>query len=213
MKRTEIYGSGAFLKATREGTLALPNEPYEIVGTIKELRTHTFDDDKQQRVIRFVEGKFDGDRFIGGLPDLGLNVTNWKAIEHFTGKDDDDDWVGTKIEMFVVPEPKSPSGHAVRVRKPRGQPAQAPTPQEPPPKICLGEVGAKRLAATLSGKSLDIAALRAYLHTKAIPHRGRIDQPPEQWPSDWGQEIKAWLENPTTVEQPYVPINESDLPF
>lgn len=48
---------------------------------------------------------------------LGLNKTNWTAIETITGKDDDENWVGEKIEIFrAMVAFKGETVPAIRVR-------------------------------------------------------------------------------------------------
>ena len=111
-KMADVYG-GKYIKATPSGFIGIPGLPDEcdaVVLTIKgELGTTEFDDGKRQRVASFEETEMT----------LGLNLTNWNAIAALSGKDDDDDWPGLQIELFVVPEDKSQTGHAIRVRKPR----------------------------------------------------------------------------------------------
>ena len=61
--------------------------------TIKGVRSETFENDgrtKTQRVLAFRED----DR------ELVLNDTRWDACMDITGKDDDDHWVGAKIEIY-----------------------------------------------------------------------------------------------------------------
>ncbi len=49
--------------------------------------------------------------------ELVLNKTNWKAIAKISGQDDDDQWTGTKVELFkTVVEFKGDHVDAIRVR-------------------------------------------------------------------------------------------------
>lgn len=118
MKKADVYPAGKFLKTARDGSIDIAGNPLTVQGTIASMTTHEFDDGRSQRVIHFSEE----------LPDLGLNVTNWNAIAAFTGKDDDDEWIGMRIEMFAVPETKSQTGQAIRVRRPRADAAPATRP-------------------------------------------------------------------------------------
>lgn len=90
MKGNEIFGSGKYLKAA---ALLNPDGSYgHLTLTIKgRPETKEFDDGKSQRVIGFAED----DR------KLGLNKTNWNMISKITGKDDDDEWDGARIELWV----------------------------------------------------------------------------------------------------------------
>ena len=188
----DTYPSGKFLKATSGGCLSLPGEPYEWTGTIARLRTHTFDDGGKQRVIEWTED----------APVLGLNKTNWMTIASFTGKDDDDDWTGVRVECFVVPESGSRTGHAVRVRKPR-------TPAAPTPGgAVLGASGKARLEQALRDKNLLLGGLVTYLERVPGGAAARTN-PIDRWPAAWGAEIKKWLDNPPAD----VVIQEDDIPF
>lgn len=91
MRKSEVFPS-KYLKAD---CLAQGNGRYgTMVLTIAGISTsEPFDDGKVQRVLTFKE---DG-------RELGLNATNWDTISFITGKDDDDEWVGAKIELFVDP--------------------------------------------------------------------------------------------------------------
>lgn len=204
-REIDVYGASAFMKATRNGTLAIDGEPYEVTGTIAKIDTSTFKDketgkDKQQRVIHWKED----------LPALGLNKTNWGTICAFTGKDDDDDWIGERIECFVVPVEISPTGYGIRVRKPRpGANGTAPAVK------VLGEVAAKALMEKIGKTPFQLETLRAVLSEN--PKREKAAQEdPAKWPHEWGADIKAWLEKPREAKPKgptYEPIGEDDIPF
>lgn len=105
MKKSETYS--AFLKAE---ALDRGGGNYKsMVVTITDVSSHEFEDGKKQRVLAFAE--------VGQK--LGLNITNWDSIATITGKDDDDDWVGCKVELYV--EPNVTFGNkkipAIRIRK------------------------------------------------------------------------------------------------
>ncbi len=109
MKGNEIFGSGKYLKAAAllngDGTyghltLTIDGQP----------ETKEFDDGKSQRVISFVEDE----------RKLGLNKTNWNMIAKISGKDDDDEWDGVKIDLWVD-ENVQYGGEimpAIRIRRP-----------------------------------------------------------------------------------------------
>ncbi len=179
MRKSEVYG-GDWIRANAGGGIeckGIDPAATQALFTIKgRLTTHTFDDEKQQRVCEFgeVEQK------------LGLNATNWDSIARIAGSEDDDDWAGTKVELFVIPEPKSKTGHAIRVRKPSA--VAAPT---TPVKV-LGESGRDRLLAALEAKQLDVPNFKHYMAMCGFD----TTKPMEAWPFDWSAKIKAYLDNP-----------------
>lgn len=202
MKLVEIYGAGEWLKATRNGRVNVPGEPKSLRATIKELDLVTHKDGDEQRVLIF-----EGD----DIPKLGLNQTNWKSIAAFSGKDDDDDWIGVEIEMFAVPEEMSKTGYAIRVREPEGA---APAKAAPAPKSDaepeMGKAAAKKLADKLEAEGLTIRELRDYL--KAIGKQAVIIAcDPPSWPKSWMINIKAFLDNPSAI--PGQELDLEDIPF
>lgn len=110
MRKSEVFPS-KYLKAD---CLSQGNGKYgTIVLTIAGVATsEPFDDGKVQRVLSFKE---DG-------RELGLNATNWDTIAYITGKDDDEEWTGAKIELFVDPMVRFAGKlvPAIRVRAPQG---------------------------------------------------------------------------------------------
>lgn len=107
MKKGDIY-AGSFLKAE---ALKGQNGKYGTLSvTIAGLRTGNFDDGTEQRICSFEED----DR------ELGLNVTNFDKLVELTGEEDDDNWVGHKIELFVdeTVRFKGKLIPAIRIRKP-----------------------------------------------------------------------------------------------
>jgi hypothetical protein len=107
MKKSDVFPS-KYLKAEN---LATGGGKYTtMVLTIAGIDTsEPFDDGKTQRMLHFEE---DGRT-------LGLNATNWDAIASITGKDDDEDWVGSVIELFVDPRVRfgNKTVPAIRVRE------------------------------------------------------------------------------------------------
>lgn len=114
---SDVY-TGDFLKTTRSGCIGIPGEPPTFTGTIKSLSTNKFKDGTFQRVIAWAEDR---------IPPLGLNKTNWKTIAGWTGKDNDDGWVGEKVECYSIPDASgnSATGNCIRVRKPTAPSAPA----------------------------------------------------------------------------------------
>jgi len=112
----DVYGSGKFIKSDMDGRLDIDGKPYEKTCTIDKIRIHQYPPEKGES-----EGKRQITVVFRELPDMefGCNVTNARAIAKLAGTEDYTRWVGTPIELFVVPEEKSKTGHAIRVRKPR----------------------------------------------------------------------------------------------
>lgn len=206
-RRGDTYG-GNFIKATQSGNIEagpdMPRDDDRMLLTIKgRPETTEFDDGKKQRVISFVECEMR----------LGLNATNWDAIATMTGQEDDDLWGGTVIELFVIPESKSSTGHAIRVRKPKA--GKAPAAAAPAPAATvkvLGDAGAAKLLDRLAGVEMDMNDLRHFLTTKN--YGAAIDQAPATWPVAWGTAIAAWLAKPVKAPADgYKPIDDSEIPF
>jgi hypothetical protein len=206
-RRADTYG-GEWIKATQSGNIEagpdMPRDDDRMILTIKGKATsHEWDDGKKQRVISFAETEMR----------LGLNATNWDSIAQITGQEDDDNWSGTVIELFVIPEPKSKTGHAIRVRKPRNAPAASTATTGRP----MGKVAADRLILKLAEIGQDLPTLRLWLESKGKLGRD-VNRPPEEWPSDWMAQVGEWLKNPVVPpkqkgEAGYTPIDESDIPF
>jgi hypothetical protein len=115
---SDIYsGDSKWLRSSSDGTLNLDGSPSVMVCRIAEVTDAKTKDGRPQRAIHFEQhGKV-----------LGLNVTNARAISKFLG-DEDDDWIGKDVELYVIPDSSgmSDSGHCIRVRKPsRAAPSQA----------------------------------------------------------------------------------------
>lgn len=204
-RRADTYG-GEWIKATQSGNIEagpdMPRDDDRMILTIKgKAGTHEWDDGKKQRVLSFEETEMR----------LGLNATNWDAIAAMTNQEDDDNWGGTVIELFVVPEPKSKTGHAIRVRKPKAGKAPAAAAPAAPVKV-LGDAGAAKLLDRLAGIEMDLDDLRHFLTTKN--YGAAIDQAPATWPVAWGTAIAAWLAKPVKAPADgYKPIQEEEIPF
>lgn len=202
-RRSDIYG-GEWIKATQNGNIDagsnLPRDDDRMVLTIKgKATTHEWDDGRKQAVLAFEETDMR----------LGLNATNWDAIAAMTGEEDDANWGGTVVELFVVPEPKSKTGHAIRVRKPKNA-KPAPASNGETVKV-LGDAGASKLINRLAGVEMGLNDLRYFLSSK---YGAAVDQAPAAWPVAWGTAIAAWLDKP--VKAPgdgYKPLEEDDIPF
>lgn len=107
MKRNEVFPSN-FLKAD---DLIKDGKSVCAKLTIASVTDVTFNDDsgsqKKQRVLHFKET----------TKQLGLNSTNWGAVEKLSGIDDDDHWAGVQIEVYRTEvEFKGKYVPAVRVR-------------------------------------------------------------------------------------------------
>lgn len=116
MRHGEVFES-KYLKAA---ALELGGGKYRtMVLTIKGIPAWTeFDDGNRQRVIGFQET----DKL------LGLNNVNWTTISEISGQDDDEQWAGTVIELYVDKNvtyggKKVP---AIRIRQPEAAAPVAP---------------------------------------------------------------------------------------
>jgi hypothetical protein len=109
MKASDVFPS-KFLKAD---ALKGPDGRYTTLVS-KIVGVHTsepFDDGNRQRVLELDNEK-----------QLGLNKTNWNTLAELLQQEDDDNWVGATIELWVDPNvfyagKKTPS---IRVREPAG---------------------------------------------------------------------------------------------
>ena len=108
MKRGETYSSG-WLKSQ---DMLDQGKVNGLDLTIKSVTTSTMNDGKVQRVLAFNED----DR------ELGLNVTNWDAVADLSGKDDDDEWPGTVVNVHPIKldRPYNGKTHGLRIRPPQG---------------------------------------------------------------------------------------------
>lgn len=202
---SDIYGSGKFIRSDSEGCIDIEGKPYEFMGTIASVKVHEFPPEKgeeigkKQIVVAFTE-----------LPEmeLGLNVTNARAISKIAGTEEFNQWSGTRVELFVVPEEKSKTGHAIRIRKPRGTPTPNGHAQAPAVRL-FGNEAANRLSLRLDKEERKLDNLRAWLVHKFPAHAVTLAKDPPTWPMEVGQEIAKWF---ATKPEPSV-IDESDIPF
>lgn len=180
MKKSEIYTSN-FLKAS---TL-IDRKQRSMTLTIKGISTHAFDDGKKQRVLSFEEID----------EALGLNPTNWDTIASLLGKDDDDDWIGDKITIYVTKTTfKGQTVDCIRVDDRPSTNEAAPAPAPAPaaasgngaagnPDAPFGEKWAKALQDKLNEENITVDAL---INEMAILNRDHADKakgrPIEEWP-------------------------------
>lgn len=108
MRRIDIYTSG-WMKAP---DMLAAGQLHGLDLTIKEVTTSTMDNGEEQRTLAFVEDE----------RRMGLNATNWDSIAALTGKDDDDGWTGTVINVYPhkLDRPYNGKTHGVRVQAPQG---------------------------------------------------------------------------------------------
>lgn len=151
-RKSDTYKSN-YLKADQ---LKQSDGSYEeLTLTIAEVTSGEFDDGTKQRIL-----SFEGDE-----RQLGLNVTNWDTVAHITGKDDDDDWVGSKIVLYVdeTVKFKGKPCPAIRIKRPaktdaatrtqtRTAPADAPPGDGPPGDGPPGEDNSTDDSAALCAK-------------------------------------------------------------
>lgn len=109
MKKSDVFPS-KYLKAD---ALSKGGGQYgTMILTVTAIDTsEPFDDGNTQRVLHFKEDQ----------RTLGLNATNWDTICAITGKDDDEDWVGACLELYVDPRVRfgNKTVPAIRVREPQ----------------------------------------------------------------------------------------------
>lgn len=204
MKIGEIYG-GKFIKSDNEGRIDIPGKPYDIVVTIKGTDLTTFKPDKagdeprRQVTLTFNEVKD---------LEFGCNATNARAIALLAGSDDTDDWIGKRIELFTIPEERSTTGHAIRVRKPRKGAAEQPV---------IGRFGvpaALKLTNRLVAEKRSLDNLRTHLARKFPQYETALAAGPEMWPSECGTEVAAWFAKPEAAASPIGGgMPEEDIPF
>lgn len=106
MKANDVFQS-SFLRAP---DLADGDDYKTMVVTIAKVTTsEPFDDGKTQRVLHFKETE----------KYLGLNKTNWNSVARITKEDDDDNWVGKRVELWVDPDVQyeGKTRPSIRIRK------------------------------------------------------------------------------------------------
>jgi len=110
MKSYRSYGDGSYLKKADVN----PSQVWTITNV--EERTITAPGrEPKDRVVLFFNGTKKG---------LVLNMTNGDALFKMTGHDDPEEWIGTRVELFVdesVAYAGQPIG-GVRLRKPKEGP-------------------------------------------------------------------------------------------
>lgn len=207
MKMGDVY-KGAFLKADDLKTAA--GKYGTLLLTIAGCRTGNFDDGTEQRVAGFEED----DR------ELGLNKTNFAAIVEITGEEDDDNWAGTQIELYVDTNVlyKGKKVPAIRVRAPQAAAAKpaataaparaatakpAPAAAEPPPDDVPAE-------PTLDGVK-DKASAWAYFRDKLTAEGKTIPEVTAQWRSTIKASGKS--EGEFTADDWKNTAEAADLPF
>lgn len=82
-------------------------------------------DDKSEYPAAVLHFNVDGDE-----KKLQLNQTNLKVMLDFSK--DEDDWVGLKLGLFTVPEPKAKEGAGIRIKAVKAQAAGAGETATPP---------------------------------------------------------------------------------
>lgn len=204
----DVYKS-SFIKATRDGDIdcdACKGER-EVTLTIKSSEVGKVgqgDEEREQIVVHFAETE----------QTLGLNVTNARSIQNIAGSDDTDDWTGKRIELFVVPEQRSPTGNAIRVRSPRGPKQTVKGNAEP-----MGQTFADALDAKMLGLGRDDNHLRAWLVGHKYASEAQVAGLPATWPKSIVPQIKEFLADadpkvpePTNIG-PTAPMTDADVPF
>lgn len=204
MARREDVVVDDFIRATSDGCINIEGLPIAKVVTIsKEMGWQVFKDDNgkdkpPQRVIQFDE-----------IPKkrIALNITNWDTIAAITGEADDDHWPGHKIELMVIPEPKSKkTGHAIRIRKPRPAPGTARAGG-------LGNAVADKILAKLNDLGTTATQLRAYLRAIGVDPIATVDADLNTWPATWIPNIQTFTKDPQAAMKTAVKLADDDIPF
>lgn len=193
MKISDIYGTSEWLKANSKGRIAIEGEPRQLTVKIARVKLHEFKAKDGKPPEQQITLEFDDEN----LPPLGLNKTNARAIAEFMDDDDADNWVGTRIELFVVPEQMSASGHAIRVREPepedkptpKAKPAPAKTTTAPAAEV-FGEQWEKATNAKLTEAGATVEELRAALIDAGVDATD-IAGPIARWPKKIASKIPA----------------------
>lgn len=165
-----------------------------------EVTTAKFDDGGEQRLISFREID----------KQLGLNRTNWQEIMEISGKDDDEDWAGTVIEVYfdknVMFGGKKVGG--IRIRRPGGSSNAAPSGPVPVTSKAGAYLRWKQLRGDDTGPWL--AEWGKAIEEVAVVSEKAKDQ--------WGPDeftMLAELAKPKVIPLPPggVVIDESSIPF
>ncbi len=202
MKIGEIYG-GKFIKSDNEGRIDIPGKPYDMVVTIKGTDMTTFKPDKagdeprRQVTLTFNEIK---------ELEFGCNATNARAIAVIAGSDDTDDWIGKTIELFTIPEERSATGHAIRVRKPRKSAAPSPVVSR------FGPAAAAKLGARLAESNRSVDNLRTFLVRLFPQYESALAGDPATWPSECGTKVAEWFAVPEKAA-PEHEMDDAQIPF
>ena len=108
MKSYRAYGDGAFLNKAD----VTPPQVWTITDVNEKTVTAPGKEPKDKLVLSF-DGTHKG---------LVLNMTNGDALYDITGQDDPEEWIGTRVELFVD-DTVAYAGKrigGVRLRKPQG---------------------------------------------------------------------------------------------
>lgn len=91
LKGGELHGPGGPIK-----------DPRPVIVTIDAVEDGEAPDGKSQRIIVFdVEGE---------QRKISLNRDRWDALEAISGSQDDDDYVGLTVELYPIPNVRTPQG-------------------------------------------------------------------------------------------------------
>lgn len=179
MKAHEVFQS-EFLKAA---DLSDGGDDYHtMLVTITDIETSKpFDDGNVQRMLTFKETP----------KKLGLNKTNWNSISRITKQDDDENWKGARLELWVDPEVQyaGKTVPAIRIRKvsvtnPANASAQLPPVESAPPAMKPVAKPQDKNAAWASWKSFGGNAADFKSAAEALSTKTNIDIAdfgPDQW--------------------------------
>lgn len=202
MKRSDIYESN-WIKSQDMLDQGLD---HGLNLTISAIETNTMDDGREQRVLSFKESD----------KRLGLNATNWDSIAAITGEDDDDNWIGTCINVYPhkLDRPYMGKTHGIRVRAVQGSRVSrgAAAPKVTAEQIAAGRKAAfEALKAQLPPGTGVVELKKAWLEAlgKMFPGRRQI----ELTLADW-QKFKSELEGYAGEPDPAAAaFKDDDIPF
>lgn len=198
MKRDDIYGSGEWIKV-KDGTLNIDGKPKRITLTVGKWMDVQEWDNGNQRVVSFVElGGEEGQK-------LGLNKTNWNSIAEISGHDDDANWPGTVIELYV--DKTDFNGNRVDCVRIREAPAETTAPASAHLDTSpIGPAAASRLAEKMESFEKTIDDLRACLTTQGVKApAGEL----AKWPKSIVDQIKVAVD----CEFDIAAVEKVSIPF
>lgn len=202
MKKGQIYSSMLNADWLKGSTPA----PHELTVTVAGGYEKEFDEGngvkKKQWVLTFQED----------VPDLGLNLTNWDAMEEITGKDDSEHWRGSRIVVYATTTRfGTKTVDCVRVRAAGGASQQQAKPaSSTPPQTHFGDDMASKVLAFAGTNGLELADIEQNMLDAGYPAemvRGGM----ARWPIGWKDAVRLACQNKPI--EPYTGMTADEIPF